>query len=1351
MKSKVFQVQEATLVQSQLWVVKFVTSHKFHGVDRSSRSCTWAVQDRSHFGFAAVRVELEKSIITLQQAKDAAKRSAKRDYKVVYDPELDNNSSKKGGVVYRFEGVGKAGELAAKPRDPRRDLPTYGRHVSKGRQGWVESLLRVQFQYDTNSRGPPPPLAIFLSQLGPLTTVDQLTTFFSLYGPIESVHIEKDPDTGGSLGLGRIVFGGDNAFEAARVAAEKGKERRLGNGVYVRVELDDDGTKLEAAVQALGKQRITTDTQTKRPAISGQGDGTGASTNRSNHLPLVSPKQEDYEEGEIGVMRNGTKRTQEHMKPHHFYQDDNSLEHYGRPAPEAFRHIAPNANGTNATDDLHRRAIDLTRGVSQGLEAEVDLGIEALQGAIAGTRMITCIGVIWIEGIGGASLAWIIRTMVTGVMSGHTTNLTGIGRRIIHHLTTGHPMGHAALSVHHTVTTISSHLVLPTEDHRLIIVTINAIRLVLIFLMKVIDLRGILGKLEQKFAPFSSLDIYHDAEEWFVVFPTRQYAHAARAKLDGTSLMGYALHLKESVTISSPPPPTAGDPLSISDRRSGVLKGEAGVKPELGKKPSNSPSLFSKPDPNIIQKQTEGTELSTTKSDAIPLGKSTPKNLLNSYRYRSMEGKELLKHTKEILMAELSEVFLKDVKARVITPCIQDFLNPSTHPRRMTQETSNEPVTAEPSELKKTPSIQTTDQESGTANLALKTEDAGSGDGMDVDASVVTAKPTVNGDHETNALSKGDTEIHTRLQSIDDATEDILSAIRKLPKFKRRNQSSNRDTTDGAKSKAHRRRKSDKRDLQESIDREREHLEHKLGRGSISPRQQVSSPEPGEVPSFPAKSVTGDVNASVVTESEPKSIPNSEAPGSESLRETSRTQLRKKQQTRLRDYLSESDDQDENHSDFLRELHLQDERAFESDSESTPRRRWDNDDGFLVNDDVESVVSSSRSPSPSPPLKKVPSKTKSQPSRKKRRHDKDSDKVVIAQRDIDFTSSESETELSSIKAVGEKRKANGLSITESDRVKRAKSEDSEGDRQRYEKERSVESQVTVGSREDAREDDLESISSGMDTPSDCSMDDWAEFEPVSDAEDADFLRKAIAIRQRDLGQHAPYRLEVDDALFTAPTECARSRGYYVIPDEVKATYLPKNKSVFDTTPVVSGQITSRTNRVNNRRLLVDIDNQKKSMANDSDLLKFSQLKNRKKQLKFAKSPIHDWGLFAQEHIDAHDMVIEYVGEVIRQQVADLREKKYERSGIGSSYLFRVDDDTVIDATKKGNVARFINHCCTPNCSAKIITVDKQKKIVIYANRDIEKDEEITYDYKFPIEADKIPCLCGSSGCRGTLN
>lgn len=204
--------------------------------------------------------------------------------------------------------------------------------------------------------------------------------------------------------------------------------------------------------------------------------------------------------------------------------------------------------------------------------------------------------------------------------------------------------------------------------------------------------------------------------------------------------------------------------------------------------------------------------------------------------------------------------------------------------------------------------------------------------------------------------------------------------------------------------------------------------------------------------------------------------------------------------------------------------------------------------------------------------------------------------------------------------------------------------------------------------------------------------EWDPFQHVQDGEDFEFLRMAIMEKVHPNGPGLVVAFIKENKAAKKGDGCARARGYYPIPDAVKATYLPKNKAVFDPA-AATGRMTSRTTRVNNRRLLVGMDMQKKTIA-DSDILKFNQLKSRKKQLRFAKSPIHDWGLFAEEHIDANDMVIEYVGEIIRQQVAEEREKKYERCGIGSSYLFRVDDDTVIDATKKGSIARFINHCCT---------------------------------------------------------
>ncbi|KAM9744610.1 histone-lysine N-methyltransferase SETD1B-like [Menidia menidia] len=222
------------------------------------------------------------------------------------------------------------------------------------------------------------------------------------------------------------------------------------------------------------------------------------------------------------------------------------------------------------------------------------------------------------------------------------------------------------------------------------------------------------------------------------------------------------------------------------------------------------------------------------------------------------------------------------------------------------------------------------------------------------------------------------------------------------------------------------------------------------------------------------------------------------------------------------------------------------------------------------------------------------------------------------------------------------------------------------------------------------------------------------------------------------------------------TGSARTEGFYKISWKDKMKYLRNTKPAIDlpsTDPQQGMCIPSQQSfsqragsdfRSEQRRLL-------SSFSCDSDLVKFNQLKFRKKRIRFSPSHIHEWGLFAMEPIAADEMVIEYVGQIIRQVIADMREQRYEEEGIGSSYLFRIDQDTIIDATKCGNLARFINHSCNPNCYAKIITVDSQKKIVIYSRQPIAINEEITYDYKFPIEDIKIPCLCGTDSCRGSLN
>lgn len=270
-----------------------------------------------------------------------------------------------------------------------------------------------------------------------------------------------------------------------------------------------------------------------------------------------------------------------------------------------------------------------------------------------------------------------------------------------------------------------------------------------------------------------------------------------------------------------------------------------------------------------------------------------------------------------------------------------------------------------------------------------------------------------------------------------------------------------------------------------------------------------------------------------------------------------------------------------------------------------------------------------------------------------------------------------------------------------------------------------------------------------------------------DDEDLYYLKLAIeGYEPPDVGP-VPSEGVDGSALRKHVTGSGRTEGFYKITHAEKAAYVSQYQARAATTTKTSIPLeepqhitSSRSNRANARRRaqgLEEINQVQRAVAlskgeNVNELtFKFNQLQTRKKHLRFARSAIHDWGLYAMEKISKGEMVIEYVGEIIRAQVAEKREKAYERQGIGSSYLFRIDEDLVVDATKKGNLGRLINHSCDPNCTAKIITINGEKKIVIYAKQDIELGQEITYDYHFPFEQDKIPCLCGSVKCRGFLN
>ncbi|XP_014504418.1 uncharacterized protein LOC106764634 isoform X4 [Vigna radiata var. radiata] len=145
-----------------------------------------------------------------------------------------------------------------------------------------------------------------------------------------------------------------------------------------------------------------------------------------------------------------------------------------------------------------------------------------------------------------------------------------------------------------------------------------------------------------------------------------------------------------------------------------------------------------------------------------------------------------------------------------------------------------------------------------------------------------------------------------------------------------------------------------------------------------------------------------------------------------------------------------------------------------------------------------------------------------------------------------------------------------------------------------------------------------------------------------------------------------------------------------------------------------------------------------------------------KHLVVYKSRIHALGLYTSRFISRGEVVVEYVGEIVGLRVADKREKDYQSGKKlqykSACYFFRIDKEHIIDATRKGGIARFVNHSCLPNCVAKVITVRHEKKVVFFAERDIFPGEEITYDYHFNHEDEgKIPCYCYSKNCRRYMN
>ena len=125
-----------------------------------------------------------------------------------------------------------------------------------------------------------------------------------------------------------------------------------------------------------------------------------------------------------------------------------------------------------------------------------------------------------------------------------------------------------------------------------------------------------------------------------------------------------------------------------------------------------------------------------------------------------------------------------------------------------------------------------------------------------------------------------------------------------------------------------------------------------------------------------------------------------------------------------------------------------------------------------------------------------------------------------------------------------------------------------------------------------------------------------------------------------------------------------------------------------------------------------------------------------------KSKVHGYGVFAAEDINKNRRIIDYDGELIDHKESYKRETKYLKKGC--IWCFTVNRRWVRDGNVGGNVARFINHACKPNCYSQII----DGVIWIRAAKNLKKGDELTYNYNTDGEAE-IKCRCRAD-CKNYL-
>lgn len=128
-----------------------------------------------------------------------------------------------------------------------------------------------------------------------------------------------------------------------------------------------------------------------------------------------------------------------------------------------------------------------------------------------------------------------------------------------------------------------------------------------------------------------------------------------------------------------------------------------------------------------------------------------------------------------------------------------------------------------------------------------------------------------------------------------------------------------------------------------------------------------------------------------------------------------------------------------------------------------------------------------------------------------------------------------------------------------------------------------------------------------------------------------------------------------------------------------------------------------------------------------------------------------YGVRAQAPLKKGTFIYEYIGEVIGEDDFRKRMVEYDQAHIKHFYFMMLTLTAFIDATRKGSLSRFCNHSCNPNAYVDKWVVGRKLKMGIFAKRDIEKGEEITFDYNVDrYGAQSQPCYCGELNCIGFM-